>query len=66
MSHDYADNREHLRASAARALDALAMLETHDDESTRRRAVDALRVLESEAREHAAKVRALPPPGDAP
>ena len=66
MSHDYADNREHLRAASARALDALAMLETHDDESTRRRAIDALRVLESEAREHAAKVRALPPPGEAP
>lgn len=61
MSDTYTDNREHLRAAAHRALEALAMLETADDMSTRRAALDALRVLEAEARSHAAKVRALPP-----
>lgn len=65
MSHDYTDNREHLRAAAARALETLAALETHDDEAARRRALDALRILESEARSHAAKVRAMPPVGAA-
>ena len=66
MSDTYTDNREHLRSAAMRALDALAMLETADGMSARRAALDALRILESEARAHAAKVRALPPaPEDA-